>query len=62
MDLRGYNAKGSKSDRERQILNNFTYMQTLENKGTNITTERYRKQTGGCQRGGVGGTEVSGGD
>ena len=38
-------------------------MQTLENKQTNTTTERYKKQTGGCQRGEEGGTgEVSEGD
>ena len=59
---RWYYVKGSKSDRERQIPYDFTYMWNIknQNKWTNITkqkqTHRYREQTGGCQRGGgVGG-------
>ena len=50
-------AKWSKSDRERQILYDFTYMWNLKNnKWANITrqkqTYRYREQKGGCHRGG----------
>ena len=62
MDLRGYNAKGSKSDRERQILNDFTYMQTLENKG-NGTPLQYscleNPMDGGAWRATVHGVEKS---
>ena len=48
---RGYYAKWNKSDRERQILYDFTYMWNLENKAERL---RHREQTGGCQRWGMG--------
>ena len=52
---RGYNAKWNKSDWEKQIPYDFTYMWNL--KKTKQTKQnrnrlRYRKQTGGHQRGG----------
>ena len=53
-----YYAKWSKSDRERQILYDFTYMWTLKD---NINEQikqkmsyRFREETGICQRGGCG--------
>ena len=61
MDIpRDYHAKWSKSDRERQILYDITYMWNLKKNDTNelITeqkqTHRFRKQTYGYQRGKVG--------
>ena len=62
--LGGHYAKCNKSDSERQILCNITYMWNLKkyNKLVKITkkkqTHRYRKQTGGCQREGVLGRQV----
>ena len=61
--LRGYYARWNKSDRERQILWDFTHMWHLkkQSKWTNITKQqqryRYREQTGVCQRGGIWGEE-----
>ena len=50
--LGGYHAKRSKSDRERQILYDMTYMWNLKNKLVNITKKQtYREQTSGYQRG-----------
>ena len=54
---RDYHDKWNKSDRERQILYDFTTCGIQKKKKwTNITKEkqshRYREQTGGCQRGG----------
>ena len=44
-----------KSDRERQILYDFTYMWNLKNKTNEKIKQkqihRYREQMGGCQRG-----------
>ena len=55
----GYYAKCNKSDRKKQI--DFTYMLNLKNKCTNKTKQkqnrRYREQTAGCQRRGLGGGE-----
>ena len=51
-----YYAKWNKSNRERQIPHDFTYMWNLKNKRTSIIKQkqshRYREQTGGCQWGG----------
>lgn len=53
---RGHYAKGNKSDKERQIPYDFSYMWNLmTNKQTKPQAHRYRKQIGGCQRQGVGG-------
>ena len=53
--LGGYYAKGNKSDRERHILYDITYMWNLKNKLVSITkrkqTHRYREQTSDYQRG-----------
>ena len=57
---RGHYATGNKSDRERQILYDFTYMWNLKKKKrTNIIKQkqshrclRYRENKCGCQRGG----------
>ena len=57
---RGHFARCSKSDRERKIWYNFTYMWSPKKKKkikmTHIRKQRqshtYREQTGGCQRGG----------
>ena len=56
---RRFYAKWNKSDRERQILYDFTYIWNFKNKWTNITKQSYRytEQTGGCQRRGVWGEE-----
>ena len=52
----GYYAKWNKSDRERQILYDFTCMWTLRITKRMIQHNRisykYREQIGGCQRGG----------
>ena len=51
---RGYYAKWNKSDRERQLQYDFTYMWSKkQNKWTNIRqkqTYRYREQVDGSQR------------
>ena len=51
--LGGYYAKWGKSDREGQILYDLTHIWSLKNKLVNIgkkeQTDRYRKQTSGCQ-------------
>ena len=49
---RGYYTKENKSDRERQILHDLTYVWNLKNKTKQKQTHRYREQTGGCPRGG----------
>ena len=53
--FRGYYAKGNKSDRERQIVYDITYMWNLKNNLVNITkkkqTHRHREQTSGYQGG-----------
>ena len=53
---RGYYTKWNKSERERQIPNDFTYMWNLQNKMKKQTklkqTQRYREQASGCQTGG----------
>ena len=50
---RGYYAKENKSERERQIPHDFTYMWNLKNNMKDQTkqkqTHRYREQTDGCQ-------------
>ena len=46
---KGYYAQQSKSDRERQMLYDFTYMYSLKNK-TSAQTWKNRV-IGGCQRG-----------
>ena len=57
---RDYYAKWNKSDRERHISYDFTYMRNLKKKTTdkwpNILTQNYRytEQSGICQRGGGG--------
>ena len=62
----GYYAEWNKSKRERHILYDVIYMQTLKNKtnGTNLTKQkqsyRYREQTGAYQRRGVGRKKKSG--
>ena len=54
---RGYYTKWSKSDKERQIPHDSTYMWNLKNKRNEQTKQkqahRYREQTGGCQMGGL---------
>ena len=51
---RGYYATWNTSDRERQILYEFTCMWSLKQNKTNKTkqkqTHRFKEQTGGCQR------------
>ena len=47
-----------KSDRERQILHDFTYMRNLKTKTKQKQTQRYREQADGCQRVGVGGMGI----
>ena len=53
---RGYNAKWNKSDKEGQIPYDFTHTWNLRNKRKWTKKKRdkqkYREQTGGCQRGG----------
>ena len=50
---RGYNSKLNKSERERQIPYDFTYMWNLKSKINKQTrkTHRNSEQTDGCQRG-----------
>ena len=57
----GHYAKWNKSDKERQILYELTYIWNLKKK--NHQTHRYREQTDGCQRwgGGRGGEMGEGG-
>ena len=59
----GRYVKWNKSDKERQILYDFTYMWNLKNNWTNknkyinkqnAETHKYREQTDGCQREGGG--------
>ena len=54
---RDYHIKGSKSDREGQVLYCVTYMWNLKNETNELIykTNRLRKQTDGYQRGKVGG-------
>ena len=53
---RGYYAKWNKSDRERQILYDFIYMESKKakqmNKHNKTQNHKYREQTSGFQRGG----------
>ena len=54
-DSRGYHAKWNKSDRERQILYDLTYIWNPKNKTKKTKwkqTHRYRAQMGVCLRGG----------
>ena len=58
---RGYYSKWNKSDRERQILYDFTFMWKIKNETKEQTkqkqTHRYREKTSGCQGEGLGGKE-----
>ena len=54
IDPRYCHTEYSKSDRERQILYDITYMWNLKNKANEIfikQTQRHRKQTYGHQKG-----------
>ena len=60
MDLDGIIFSEINQTEEDQKKHDFTYMRKLKNKWTNIKqkqSHRYRKQTGGCQRGGAWGGE-----
>ena len=45
---RGYYAKWNKSDEERQIPHDFTYMWNLQNKQKAQKTHKYRDQMDSC--------------